>query len=309
MDIQDLRIFARVAAVQNLSAVGNELGLTPGTISKRIQALEQDLSVRLFDRTTRSIRITEEGATFYEHVQRILLELEKARSSVNETVSHPKGKVRISAPVSIGRVVLAPAVCAFMEAYPDVDIHINLTDRMVNLQEEGYDVAIRTGVLSDSSLIAKRLAADRHVIVGSPGYVQTQGRPQSPEDLAKHVCLMLGDTWSWEFQQAGGETESVRINGRLRSNNSEFLYFAALQGRGLARLSALRVRDDIAAGRLIPVLTDFEVSANAAIWAVYPSARHVMPKIRVLLDFLGDWLRDHNHIEAVAGLEPQPILV
>ena len=177
MDIQDMRIFARVAAVQNLSAVGTELGLTPGTISKRIQALEDELSARLFDRTTRSIRITEEGAAFLAHVERILSEIEAARASVDDKVSKPKGKLKIAAPACLGRRYVAPALCEFVRAFPEIDVQVDLHDRQVNLQEDGYDIAIRTGALSDSSLIAKRLAPDRHVIAASPAYLARAGRP------------------------------------------------------------------------------------------------------------------------------------
>lgn len=201
MDIQDMRIFARVAAVQNLSAVGTELGLTPGTISKRIQALEDELSARLFDRTTRSIRITEEGAAFLAHVERILSEIEAARASVDDKVSKPKGKLKIAAPACLGRRYVAPALCEFVRAYPEIDVHVDLHDRQVNLQEDGYDVAIRTGVLSDSSLIAKRLAPDRHVIVGSPAYLARRGCPQRPQDLTRHDCLMLGENRQWSFNK------------------------------------------------------------------------------------------------------------
>ena len=157
MDIQDMRIFARVAAVQNLSAVGTELGLTPGTISKRIQALEDELSARLFDRTTRSIRITEEGEAFLAHVERILSEIEAARACVNDKVSKPKGRLKIAAPASLGQRYVAPALCDFVRAFPEIDVRIDLHDRHVNLQEDGYDVAIRTGELAE--LLADRQAA------------------------------------------------------------------------------------------------------------------------------------------------------
>jgi DNA-binding transcriptional LysR family regulator len=197
MDIQDMRIFARVAAVQNLSAVGSELGLTPGTISKRIQSLEDELSARLFDRTTRSIRITEEGAAFLAHVERILSEIEAARASVDDKVSKPKGKLKIAAPACLGRRYVAPALCEFVRAFPEIDVQVDLHDRQVNLQEDGYDLAIRTGALSDSSLIAKRLAPDRHVIAASAAYLARAGRPLMPDDLVRHQCLVLGETRQW----------------------------------------------------------------------------------------------------------------
>lgn len=291
MDIQDMRIFARVAAVQNLSAVVTELGLTPGTISKRIQALEDELHARLFDRTTRSIRITEEGSTFLLHVERILAEIEAARASVDDKVTKPKGKLKLAAPACLGRRYIAPALCEFMRAFPEIEVQVDLKDRQVNLQEEGYDVAIRTGALSDSSLIAKRLAPDRAVIVASPSYIARMGRPLRPEDLNRHDCLVLGDRWQWSFGKNGAET-SVRVKGPLRSNNGEVLSHAAIEGLGVIRASELEVLGDIKAGKLVVLLPEFEVSTNAAVWALYPSAKHVLPRMRVLLDFLAAWFRD-----------------
>lgn len=292
MDIQDLRIFARVAAVQNLSAVGTELGLTPGTISKRIQALEDELGVRLFDRTTRSIRITEEGSTFFRHAERILAELDSARASLGDCVLRPKGKLKISAPASLARQFIAPAICQFMSDYQEIDVQLDLSDRLVNLQEEGYDVAIRTGVLSDSALIAKRLAPDPHIIVASPCYLSRNGIPATPEDIVRHDCLVLGDAFAWNFIK-NGEQQTVRVSGRLRSNNGEFLRLAALAGRGgLYRTSEMRVREDLDRKTLIRVLPDYELSTNSAVWAVYPSSKHVLPKLRVLLNCLAEWFRD-----------------
>ena len=305
MDIQDMRIFARVAAVQNLSAVGSELGLTPGTISKRIQALEDELSARLFDRTTRSIRITEEGATFLGHVERILSEIEAARASVDDRVTKPKGKLKISAPAGLGRRYIAPALCEFMREYPDIEVEVDIADRTVNLQEDGYDVAIRTGTLSDSSLIAKRLAPDRHVVVAAPAYLARSGRPLRPEDLTNHNCLVLGSCWQWSFSKNAAEA-SVRVGGSLRSNNGELLCHAALDGLGLIRTSELEVLSDLRSGRLVQVLADFEVSTNAAVWALYPSAKHVLPRMRVLLDFLATWFREARNEERAA---PKPAAV
>lgn len=297
MDLQDMRIFARVAAVQNLSAVGVELGLTPGTISKRIQALEEELSVRLFDRTTRSIRITEEGAKFLEHVDRILSEVELARATVTANVEQPKGRLRISAPATFGRHFIAPAICSFMDTYPDIEVHVDLTDRIVNLQEEGYDVAIRTGTLTNCTLKAKRLAQDPQVLVASPGYLDRQGRPARPEDLEAHSCLVLGESPLWTFHRNGTET-TVRVNGRLRSDNGELLRHAALEGLGILRASHMRVRDDLARGLLVRLLDEYETATNSAIWALYPSSRHVLPKLRVFLDYLGVWFREDPQSEA-----------
>jgi DNA-binding transcriptional LysR family regulator len=296
MDIQDMRIFARVAAVQNLSAVGTEMGLTPGTISKRIQALEDELSARLFDRTTRSIRITEEGAAFLGHVERILAEIEAARASVDDKVTKPKGTLKIAAPTCLGARYIAPGLCEFMRAFPEIEVHVDLRDRPVNLQEDGYDIAIRTGELSDSSLIAKRLAPDRHVIVAAPAYLSRKGRPVRPEDLADHDCLLVGDERQWSFARKGAETVQ-RVSGPLRSNNGELICQAAVAGMGLMRASELEILPELRDGRLVQVLHDCEVASNAAVWALYPSAKHLLPRMRALLDFLGVWFRQARDAE------------
>jgi LysR family transcriptional regulator, transcriptional activator for dmlA len=291
MDIQDMRIFARVAAVQNLSAVGTELGLTPGTISKRIQALEDELSARLFDRTTRSIRITEEGATFLGHVERILAEIESARASVDDKVSNPKGKLKIAAPAGLGRRYIVPALCAFLRKYPAIEAQLDLHDRPVNLQEDGYDLAIRTGELSDSSVIAKRLAPDRQVIAASPAYLARRGSPTRAEDLGSHSCLVLGEKAQWPFTR-DGEDVTVRVAGPLKSNNGELLCLAALDGNGLIRASELEILAELTSGQLVEVLADHETAGKAAVWALYPSVKHMLPRMRVLLDFLTEWFRD-----------------
>jgi DNA-binding transcriptional LysR family regulator len=300
MDMQDLRIFARVAQIQNLSAVGSEMGLTPGTVSKRLQALEQELGVRLFDRTTRSMRITEEGATFVTHANRILAEFDQARATVADRVAQPKGRLKVAVPAAVGRLVMAQAICGFVRAYPEIEVHVSVSDNMVNLQDEGFDLVIRCGALSDSALIAKRLAADRHVIVAAPNYLDLHGVPGRPSDLAGHSCLLHGETQSWSFER-DSVPEVVRVSGRVRSDNSEFLQQAAIAGEGVARLSEMAVRDSLATGALRNVLTPYDSTGQSAVWAVYSSSRHMLPKLRVLLDYLGDWFRD---IEARGRLTP-----
>lgn len=290
MDIQDIEIFARVAAVQNLSAVGVELGLTPGTISKRLQALEDELSVRLFERTTRSIRITEEGSRFLGHVETILSELQQARAAVADVAGKPKGRLRVSASHALGRTHIAPAILTFVQEFPEIDVHVDLTDHAVNLQEAGYDVAIYSGTLGDSALIAKRLAFDRFMLVAAPSYVKARDMPQSASDLASHHCLAIGDRWAWAALDDGKEI-NVRIQSRIKSDNSDFLRLAALNGHGIFRTTELHVRDDIRAGHLVPVLEQCEWGSNAGVWALYPPTRHILPRLRVFLDFLASWFR------------------
>jgi len=298
MDIQDLKIFARVARVQNLSAVGAEFDLSAGTISKRLQALEAALCVRLFDRTTRSISMTEEGEMLLASVETVLKTLDFALENVKTHVEQPKGKLRISAPNSLGRGVIAPAICAFMVLYPEIDVQVDLTDRIVTFPDSGYDVAIRTGHLADSSLIAKRLAPDPQVIVASPDYIAVNGAPRSPEDLAFHSCLVLGDELQWTFRR-GEQSVDVRVRARMRSDSGELLRHAAVEGLGVLRISRARVADALASGALDEVLTSYDAGLDSAIWAVYPSNRHVLPKLRVFLEFMSDWYKDCR--KSVAG--------
>jgi DNA-binding transcriptional LysR family regulator len=304
MDIQDLQIFARVAALQNLSAVGTELGLTPGTISKRVQALEEALAVRLFERTTRSIRITDEGTRFLDHVQRVLAELDLARSSMAASSGKPVGRLRVSAPQIVGRKYVVPALTSFLAEFSDIELQLDITDRHVNLHEEGYDIAIRCGALTDSTLIAKRLANDKIVICGSPEYLAEMGTPTTPNELASHRCLMLGDAWSWAFG-IGAQESTVRIGARLRSDSSDVLKHGAVSGMGLVRTTEMNVADELASGRLVPVLSQFIDNSSTGVYALYVSGRHILPRQRVFLDHMAEWFRSHKR--AIEGGIPSLI--
>ncbi len=293
MDIQDLRIFARLARVQNLSAVGAEFEFSAGTISKRLQALEAELGVRLFDRTTRSISLTEEGEKLLAGIEPVLLDLRLTLATVEGHVTHPRGRLRVSAPTSLGRGMIAPAICAFLRAYPEIDVQLDLTDRVVTFPESGYDVAIRTGHLEDSSLFAKRLAPDPQVVVASPEYLEAHGFPQSPDDLPGHQCLVFGDEQQWTFKK-GDQTFDVRVSGRLRSDNGQLLRHAAIEGVGILKISRARVADALESGALREVLEPYDAGRESSIWAIYPSNRHMLPKLKVFLQFLSDWYREYR---------------
>lgn len=305
MDIQDLRIFERVAALQNLSAVGNEFSLTPGTISKRLQSLEDELGVRLFARSTRAIRITEEGRIFLGHAQRMLVEFETAKASVDGNRGSPRGLIKLVSPAHLGNLDLAAGLSAFMAAYPEIDVHVEVSDRAGTAPEDGYDIAIKTGSLLDSSLIAKRLADDPMAVVAAPAYLKKHGTPATPQDLEGHSCLVHGDNCHWPFRRKSGE-RTVRVGGRLRSSDTAVLRRAACDGFGLIRVSQAYVSDDIQAGRLVPVLTDYDSTGDSAVWAIFPKTKNMLPRMRVFLDFLAEWLKqpllkDAIHIE-VSGL-------
>lgn len=293
MDTLDLTIFVRVARLQNLSAVAAELGVSTGTISKRIQSLEGELAVRLFDRTTRSINLTEEGEAMLAPVEAVLDDLDAAVAKARANLGHPRGRLRIAAPNGLGRGVLVPAICAFMATYPEIEIQIDLTDRAVTLPESGYDVVLRTGQLPDSSMIAKRLAADPQVLVAAKSYVVAHSPLTSPDDLTKHSCLLLGDEQAWSLSK-GGARFDVRVSGRLRSDSCELLRHATLEGMGIAKLSRARVSEALRLGILVQVLPEYDAGSDDAIWAIHLSNRHVLPKLKVFLTYMAEWFKDER---------------
>lgn len=303
MDLKDLRIFERVAAVQNLTSVANELSLSPGTVSKRIQALEDELGVRLIDRTTRSSRLTEEGRMFLARVSRALEEMAIARDEVAANSGQPAGRLSITAPVSLSRQLVNPALVSFAEAYPNVEVCVDLTDRVTNLHEEGYDAAIRWGALPDSTLKARRLYTDRVVLAASPGYIERRGAPQRPADLERHSCLVHGDQRVWTLRR-GQERAEVRVTGRIASDCGEFLQQCALRGVGILRTSELAIADDLATDRLVVVMAEHTAEVDAAVWAVYPNSKHVMPRLRALLDHLAEFCRDRFGIAGRTAGDP-----
>jgi DNA-binding transcriptional LysR family regulator len=296
MEIEDLRILARVAHVQNLSAVGAEFELSAGTISKRLQAIESSLGVRLFDRSTRAIAITDEGQKFLDDIESIIARYDEACGELTRSVEQPQGRLRVSVPTNLGRGVLGPAFGAFMRRYPKVDLYVESNDRMITFPDSGFDVAIRTGNLQDSTLIAKRLGPHPRLLVAAPRYFREHGMPETPADLQRHWCLVQGDTQSWLLRR-GDETHEVRLMARLRSNDGELLRHTAIEGGGILKAAHVRVREALAEGDLLEVLPDYDVGRNASVWAVYPSTRHMLPKLRVFLDFLSVWYLEQRRAE------------
>ncbi len=295
MDIQCMQIFARVAALKNLSAAGLELGLTPGTISKRIQTLEHDLSVRLFDRTTRSIRITAEGATFLTHVERILNELDTVRGELADTAATPKGPLSVAAPHSLGQRYIMPAILSFLSRHPEIEVRVDFFDRPVHLHDDGYDVAIHAGALTDSSIVAKRLASDRLIVVASPDYLSRHGAPENPADLSRHPCFALNEIAVSGTFAGVAIADIIGLSKRLRSTSADMLRLAAEDGLGFLITSEMLVAEELRAGRLVTVLTGNkadEADDTFGLFAIYPSARHVLPRLRVFLDFLSIWFRE-----------------
>jgi len=284
----EMALFVKVVEEGSFSAAARRLDLTPSAVSKQIGRLEDRLAVRLLQRTTRRLNLTEEGKVFYERCVVILAEIEEVEQSVISTQGMPRGTLRINAPVALGRLQLAPLLAEFMQRFPQVNIELQLTDRTVNLLEEGIDVLIRVGEVDDSSYIARRLAQARRFICASPSYVARHGLPQTPADLKNHNCLRLNVPTrlnDWEFTDAKGHQQIISVTGDFATNVTDMMYAAALAGIGLARLSTIIVGADIRAGRLLPVLTDYATDSTS-MYAIYPHRRHLSPKVRAFVDFL-----------------------
>jgi DNA-binding transcriptional LysR family regulator len=277
--------FVSVAGRGSLSAAARAEGVTPAVIGRRLDALEQRLGVKLLVRTTRSIALTFEGASFLEDCQRILNDLANAEASVSLGGVKASGHVRVSAPAGFGRRHVAPLLKAFLEANPDVSCTLDLTDRVVDLVNEGIDCAVRIGEMADSSLVSIRLAENRRVVVASPAYLTRRGVPAVPQDLAAHNCLSLGQQRGWLFCNDKGAVVTVKVNGRLECNDGAVLHEWALAGHGLAWRSLWEVEGDLRSGRLVPVLDRFAAPATG-IYAVFPQRKHLALRVRLLIDHL-----------------------
>lgn len=284
--VREMEVFAQVAASGSLSAAARVLGLSVGAISKHLAALEGRLGARLLLRTTRSLSLTDEGAAFLPRVRSLLADLSEAEAAVAADEGALSGSLRVTASAGFGRTHVAPLAAEFLRQHPNLRLHLLLTDTLLDLVEENVDVALRFGVLADSGLVARRLAANWRVVCATPAYLERVGRPQTLADLAQHECLIIGDgnERAWNFVGPDGET-SVRVGGRLASNNGEVVHAWALDGLGLVMKSMWDVEGDLAAGRLVPVLEQWR-SPDTALHAVSPAARARAPRVRRFVDFV-----------------------
>ena len=299
---KQIETFVAVALRGSLSAAAQAEGVAPAIIGRRIDALEERLGVKLLVRTTRRITLTFEGSAFLEDAQRILNDVANAEASVSLGGIKASGHLRISAPAGFGRRHVAPLVPGFRAAHPDVSLSLDLTDRLVDLVNEGIDLAVRIGHLDDSTLVAVRLADNRRVVVASPGYLAAHGRPQRPADLVKHRCLTFGNTGSqsrgWQFM-IDGQATSVRVSGPLECSDGAVLHEWALAGHGIAWRSMWEVADDIAAGRLVELLDRF-AAPDTAIHAVFPQRRQLPLRVRMFVDHLRNAYSDPDYWRAQA---------
>ena len=288
--LQEMAVFSKVVGAGSLSAAARELSVSTAVVSRRLAALESRLGVRLINRTTRSLHLTDEGASYLEACNRVLSEIEEADAAVAAGRGEPQGTLRVALPASFGNQHVAPLIPGFAARYPKVLLALSLSDRYVNVIEEGFDLAVRIAELEDSSLAARKLAPNRRVVCASPEYLRRHGTPRTVKELAQHNCLTTAAelAMTWDYRAPDGSVGSVRVSGRYSCDNWEVLRDWALAGMGIALKSTWDVRRHLEDGSLVPLLPGYTFASDVAIWAVYPHRRHLSAKTRVLIDFLAE---------------------
>lgn len=304
--LKQIESFVLVATKGSLTAAANVEGVAPAVIGRRIDALEERLGVKLLVRTTRRITLTHEGSAFLEDCQRLLTDLANAEASVSAGGVKASGHLRLTAPAGFGRRHVAPLVPRFLSLHPEVSVSLNLSDRVVDIVNEGFDCAVRVGDLPDSSLVSLRLADNRRLCVASPAYVKRRGVPRHPQELMQHECLTLSSdasqTRGWAFV-VEGEVHHLRPGARLDCSDGQVLHDWCLAGMGLAWRSTWEVEGDIAEGRLVSVLDEFAAPPNG-IYAVFPQRKHLPLRVRLWIDFLKHTYGDAAYWKGAGRLAP-----
>jgi DNA-binding transcriptional LysR family regulator len=285
MDLNEIAVFARVVEAGSFTAAARALGMPKSTVSRKVLELEERLGSRLLQRTTRKLSLTDVGRTYYEFAARIVSEVDEAERAVSRLEQAPRGLLRVTAPLNFG--FLGPIAGAFLARYPEVQLDLVCTDRVVDLVEERFDVGIRAGVLGDSTLIARNLGSLRRFLVASRAYLRKRGRPRSPEDLAGHDCMLFGAGVDRAVYRLSDGTRSVElaVRARLVVNDSDMLHSAALAGLGVALLPIFSCVEDLRTRRLERVLREWDAPPTP-IQAVYPSTRHLSPKVKGFVEHL-----------------------
>lgn len=283
--INDFDIFARVARTGNMSQAGREMGLSPAVVSKRISLLEERLGVRLFQRTTRQLTLTETGEGYFKRIVDILSLVAEAEDYVSRRNTNPKGVLKVTAPTTFSRLHIMPKLPEFLAQYPDIELDFHLTDSFSDIIREGFDLAIRVGILQDSSLVARKLSPDTRVICASPAYIKQFGAPKSLKELERHTCLSAGAQDSWLLEGPDGPHQ-LRFQSSIKSNSAELIREALLSGLGIGLRSIWEVGPELKNGQLQVVLPDYRGAKDMAIFAVFPSRDFVPSKVSVFIEFL-----------------------
>ncbi|HJV87329.1 MAG TPA: LysR family transcriptional regulator [Noviherbaspirillum sp.] len=289
-----LKAFCRVVEAGGFSAAAAQLNISHTVMSRQVQHLESLLGAQLLNRTTRKLALTEVGTAYYERARRILDDLQEADLAVTQHHAAPRGVLRVNAPMAFGTLDMASWLPRFMARYPDLKVDLVCNDRFVDLIEEGFDVAVRLArEMPDSTLMAKRLATTRTLLVAAPAYLERHGVPRTPDDLVHHNCLtysLVPKPNEWMFEMPGGGYKAVAVRGTLQANTGIALRDAALAGVGIATTASFIVHGDLARGDLTAVLPGYPLQARE-VYAVYPHNRHLSPKVRAFIDFAAEMYR------------------
>lgn len=289
-ELADMRLFVRAVSSGSLSAAGRELGFSPAVASKRLSRLEGELGVRLLQRSSRRLALTEEGAIYFERCQTILADVVDAEAAIGRGRLEARGLLRVSSPVALGRRWIGPALADLALKSPQLAVQLSLSDQVVDLIEGGFDCVVRIGGTDDSRLIARHLTNNRRIICAAPAYLARHGFPQTPENLASHDCIVMSRSGvahaDWRMQPIdGGMPTTVRIKGRFVTDNGELAHDWAMAGLGLVRRSYLDVARELADGTLLEVLPHW-AGERAPVQALYPSRRHLPARVRLFIDHL-----------------------
>jgi DNA-binding transcriptional LysR family regulator len=287
------RMFLAVMEAGSFTGAAERLGASSGQASKLVSRLERELGVRLLNRTTRSVAPTEAGRAYYDRLRPLIDDLEALDLEIRNISQSPRGRLRLTAPLTFGTHELVPALNAFAALYPDIEVDVSFSDRVVNVVDEGFDMAVRVGRPGDSSLIIRKLCTVRLVVVGAPGYLARHGSPETPGELARHACIIdtnFRDPTRWPFRTQDGEEDLVTVSGRIRYSNAEACAAAAAEGLGLACVPAFVAGDALRSGRLVRLLAPFEPTPFQ-VHALYPHSRLLAVKVRLLVDFLAERFR------------------
>jgi DNA-binding transcriptional LysR family regulator len=283
--------FVYVAEHESFTRAAKELGISTAQVSRQISALEKRLNIKLLYRTTRKVSLTEEGRVFYQHCRGVLDGLDAAEQAVSNLQSKPQGRIKLTAPVTYGEQQLLPLVNDFMVQYSDIEVTAFLSNQKIDLIDGGYDLAIRIGKLSDSTMMAKKLSRRTNFVCAAPTYLEKYGTPHALSELSQHNCL-LGTRDYWHFIENGKNADkekNLRVSGTVQYNSGHSLVDAALKGLGIVQLPDYYVQQYLASGELVSLLDNYR-EPEESIWAIYPHNRHLSPKIRLLVDYLAERL-------------------
>ncbi|CAM2160640.1 MULTISPECIES: LysR family transcriptional regulator [Paraburkholderia] len=288
----EMRVFTRVVETGSFSAAGKTLELTPSAVSKVISRLEERLGVLLFQRSTRHLAVTNEGRLFYDSCVRILDDIDEAEHGIAEGITAPHGALRINVSIPMGTHYIVPLMPLFTARYPGIRVDLSLTDAVVDLQRERVDVAVRTGPLSDANFHARKLGSTGRAVVAAPRYLEAHGVPQAPEDLAGHRCFNFNfrramDEWPFRID---GRVFHFPVRGDILTNNGATMRQMTLEGLGISRLGLFHIKDDLASGRLVELLPDYNPGDIEDIHVIFSNQRHMTARVRVFIDFLVETL-------------------